>query len=75
MMMCLNKGTTRSSDVIAGLELALAQAEAMIERLNREREIFRARAKDVIGWCDSNLPPEESLYCTTKLKQIIAMTE
>ncbi len=38
---------TTSSDVIAGLELALASADAMIERLTGERY---AKVTEVI-WC------------------------
>ena len=55
-----NTPMTTSSDVIAGLELALASADAMIERLQGERAILRDSAKDVIAWCDAN-PPYNSL--------------
>lgn len=66
---------TTSSDVIAGLELALASAEAMIERLNGERSILRDSAKDVIAWCDANPPAGDALYCIARLRHAIAATE
>ena len=36
---------TTSSDVIAGLELALASADAMIERLTGERAVVRINGR------------------------------
>lgn len=70
-----NTPMTTSSDVIAGLELALASADAMIERLQGERAILRDSAKDVIAWCDANLPAGDALYCITRLRHAIAATE
>ena len=69
-----NTPMTTSSDVIAGLELALASADAMIERLQGERAILRDSAKDVIAWCDAN-PPAGDAYCITRLRHAIAATE
>ena len=60
---------TTSSDVIAGLELALASADAMIERLTGERAILRDSAKDVIAWCDANPPVGDALYCIISLAE------
>ena len=70
-----NTPMTTSSDVIAGLELALASADAMIERLQGERAILRDSAKDVIAWCDANPPAGDALYCITRLRHAIAATE
>lgn len=70
-----NTPMTTSSDVIAGLELALASADAMIERLQGERAILRDSAKDVIAWCDANPPVGDALYCITRLRHAIAATE
>lgn len=65
---------TTSSDVIAGLELALASADAMIERLTGERAILRDSAKDVIAWCDKT-GSGDALYCIDRLRHAIAATE
>ena len=65
---------TTSSDVIAGLELALASADAMIERLTGERAILRDSAKDVIAWCDKT-GSGNALYCIDRLRHAIAATE
>ena len=51
-----NTPMTTSSDVIAGLELALASADAMIERLQGERAILRcmgcvAKPDGNTNWC------------------------
>lgn len=65
---------TTSSDVIAGLELALASADAMIERLTGELAILRDSAKDVIAWCDKT-GSGDALYCIYRLRHAIAATE
>lgn len=60
------------SDEVAGLELALAQAAAMIERLQSHKSILLDCAKDVIAWCDANPPAGDALYCIARLRHGIA---
>ena len=69
---------TTSSDVIAGLELALASADAMIERLTGERAILRDSAKDVIAWCDktgSGNACTALIGCAMRLRQPSPLTQ
>lgn len=59
---------------VAGLRMALAQAETMIERISSHRAILRDSAIDVIAWCDKT-ESGDSLWCVDRLRHAIAVTK
>lgn len=59
---------------IAGLRMALAQAETLIERISSHRAILRDSAIDVIAWCDKT-ESGDSLWCVDRLRHAIAVTK